>query len=805
MDNSSNNNGSISVGASHAGPNARGRNSISIGAKAGYASQGRDTIAVGHGAGHRAQGDTSIAIGKLAGSNAQHANTIVLNATGKAMGTRHTNATYMGPIREAEYEEGFGVLAYDTDTGLVVPRHPDLGIRRVTTKPPARKNLPLAANTPATATMSFTLANGSVSKLHLPRLGETGPVGPQGTSVSRIAASPDGRVLVHTTDSVVHDLGPFQGPRGVPGKGIVNARMPDVSSGKLYLDVSDREVCVDLCTDTGAIAEPGARGADVESIDVHPEVGHVRLHMSDGRTVVASGSTFTGPVGERGNTGPAGERGQIGVGVHNVVLDRDADKMTVTHTDGTTRIVSPVRGLKGAAGLHFDQLVVTPQGGLEMHLRAPTAPRAGKPAQTIQMGNVYTNANANATPVDGTVDKGDKGAPGTGIKNIVYEHDTRTLQVQLESHTVIEIPDFLGPDGTKGPDALELGSPIEGPMGDRGRDGDAGPDGGLTMRFTTPYTGDGDFVTYNGKAWANGMFMPRSKAGARGDVDVDADADAVNVYLGEYAGSDGTSNGSVGLGERAGAMAQGAHAVALGVGAGTLTQGKMTVAIGTDAGGDTQGTCAVAIGTGAGQQSQGDYAVAMGFAAGHTEQGAHAVAVGNLAGHVGQGKSAIAVGSGAGYQDQGAQSIAIGYSNGSAVLDDDEMAMWNLPPNTVLLGSSTSVPVHANTMYPPSKMRDDRTVDGARMFYNPTTHELTHTDCTDLNERRQVDTELTDRLLHLSVRARDDTEGTRLGLDLDEMAANCPEFMVDGGVDWDLVRDALETRIEMQYLRCQKV
>ncbi|KNC86263.1 hypothetical protein SARC_01585 [Sphaeroforma arctica JP610] len=61
---------SVSVGTQNGVQDTRGRNSISIGQKAGKTSQGHDTIAIGFGAGHRAQGDNSIAVGKFAGPNA---------------------------------------------------------------------------------------------------------------------------------------------------------------------------------------------------------------------------------------------------------------------------------------------------------------------------------------------------------------------------------------------------------------------------------------------------------------------------------------------------------------------------------------------------------------------------------------------------------------------------------------------------------------------------------------------------------------------------------------------------------------
>ncbi|KNC81430.1 hypothetical protein SARC_06246 [Sphaeroforma arctica JP610] len=48
-----------------------------------------------------------------------------------------------------------GIFLDDNEVRNGFSHHPDLGILRVTTKPSACKNLPLAANTPATATMSL--------------------------------------------------------------------------------------------------------------------------------------------------------------------------------------------------------------------------------------------------------------------------------------------------------------------------------------------------------------------------------------------------------------------------------------------------------------------------------------------------------------------------------------------------------------------------------------------------------------------------------------------------------------------------
>ncbi|KNC81114.1 hypothetical protein SARC_06539 [Sphaeroforma arctica JP610] len=196
--------GSISVGAQH-GPGNRGRNNISLGNKAGFTGQHRDAIAIGYGAGHRDQGDTSIAIGRFAGSTSRHAHTIVVNATGKAMNTQHTNATLIGPVNETTPDPKLQLLAYDLDTVLVVSRPPDLGI--VGVKSNSKSNYNSDSNSESngesnlvrqSSSLSFQLATGAMSTVTLPRMGDPGSQGPRGACVDQIVKAPDRRTAWST-------------------------------------------------------------------------------------------------------------------------------------------------------------------------------------------------------------------------------------------------------------------------------------------------------------------------------------------------------------------------------------------------------------------------------------------------------------------------------------------------------------------------------------------------------------------------------------------------------------------------------
>ncbi|KNC81113.1 hypothetical protein SARC_06538 [Sphaeroforma arctica JP610] len=419
----------------------------------------------------------------------------------------------------------------------------------------------------------------------------------------------------------------------------------------LQMDLAEGTRQIQLGTLMKADADDDS--TELAPISVREHTGHVELQMSDARTVVAGSKTFTGTPGPQGSTGPRGEKGAEGVGVSGVVLDQNADTVTVSYTDGTERATKGIRGPKGLDGLHFELLAVTPRGMFEIHLgvRQPSAGgRTPKQPVKFEVGSVYEYTNSGET----SLAKGHTGPRGLGIKGIVYCSETKSLQLTLNTQTVIEIPYFVGVDGKIGSDAIDLDEPVAGPAGPEGPEGPRGTDGGLDMQHTTPYVGDGDYVLWNGNTFANSLVAQLLNTAPQ---NVPSNG-TPSVYMGAYVGNDGTSTGSVGLGESAGAMQQGVHAVA--VAAGSLSQGQYAMAIGLDAGGERQGTGAVVVGVAAGATTQGDYAVAMGYKAGNVDQGARAVAVGDMVGMHNQLGGAITLGAGAGYVQQGAKSIVAG-------------------------------------------------------------------------------------------------------------------------------------------------
>jgi hypothetical protein len=88
----------VAVG-SQAGYGGQGNNAVAVGHNAGANFQGSGAVAVGSGAGQGQQGQYAVAVGCAAAPDAQGANTIVLNATGSALNTGATGATYIAPLR----------------------------------------------------------------------------------------------------------------------------------------------------------------------------------------------------------------------------------------------------------------------------------------------------------------------------------------------------------------------------------------------------------------------------------------------------------------------------------------------------------------------------------------------------------------------------------------------------------------------------------------------------------------------------------------------------------------------------------
>jgi len=72
---------------------------ISIGTTAGNSGQKESAIAIGTGAGELNQGKYAIAIGNSAGASNQHPSSIIINATGVALNSAVSTATYIAPLR----------------------------------------------------------------------------------------------------------------------------------------------------------------------------------------------------------------------------------------------------------------------------------------------------------------------------------------------------------------------------------------------------------------------------------------------------------------------------------------------------------------------------------------------------------------------------------------------------------------------------------------------------------------------------------------------------------------------------------
>jgi hypothetical protein len=100
------------------GYQSQGQSAVAIGPYAGRNTQGNFSVAVGLFAGQTNQGLNAVAIGAYAGSNNQSTNTIILNATGAALNTPLSNATFIKPIRQdLALNTTKGQLYYTSTTG----------------------------------------------------------------------------------------------------------------------------------------------------------------------------------------------------------------------------------------------------------------------------------------------------------------------------------------------------------------------------------------------------------------------------------------------------------------------------------------------------------------------------------------------------------------------------------------------------------------------------------------------------------------------------------------------------------------
>ena len=117
-------NSSVALGFS-AGKGTQGNYAVALGSGAAYSGQGANAIAIGYDSGLNNQGTSSIAIGYNAGWS-MHDNSIVINATGGAIGVNSAAASsfVVKPIRNAvnanylQYNSTSGEITYTTDLAL---------------------------------------------------------------------------------------------------------------------------------------------------------------------------------------------------------------------------------------------------------------------------------------------------------------------------------------------------------------------------------------------------------------------------------------------------------------------------------------------------------------------------------------------------------------------------------------------------------------------------------------------------------------------------------------------------------------
>jgi ribosomal protein S16 len=110
----------IAMGTS-AGYDSQATTCIAIGSGAGNNGQLESAIAVGYEAGRSVQGRNSVAIGAFAGYANQHASSIVINATGVALDSAVSAATYIAPIRQVPTAESDPrQLMYKLDTKEII-------------------------------------------------------------------------------------------------------------------------------------------------------------------------------------------------------------------------------------------------------------------------------------------------------------------------------------------------------------------------------------------------------------------------------------------------------------------------------------------------------------------------------------------------------------------------------------------------------------------------------------------------------------------------------------------------------------
>lgn len=279
---------------------------------------------------------------------------------------------------------------------------------------------------------------------------------------------------------------------------------------------------------TGSSGPAGPRGEKGDKGDIGPQ----GLQGIQGETGLRGPQ---GIQGEKGETGDIGPKGDTGLGIASIetvqsTASGEANKVTISLTDGTSKEFSVYNGERGPQGEQGPKGEKGENTAAISSVTASVDESTGTPSVVVTAGGTNTDRTIDFLFSGLKGEKGDQGEKGVGIDsvNAIHHSDDSYTDVLFTltngSRLIYPVPD--GEQGPKG-DTGEQGI-----QGEKGEDGAPGKDGvGISSIDTVESAVDGGentitfnlsdntyktFVVKNGNRGAEGSQGPQGEQGIQG-------------------------------------------------------------------------------------------------------------------------------------------------------------------------------------------------------------------------------------------------------------------------------------------------
>jgi hypothetical protein len=667
-----------------------GGGTVRIGEGAGYTQQQTSAVALGLMAGHSNQGSYAIAIGREAGKTDQPEKSIVLNATGAALGTvTKPQALYVAPVSTGTTSN---VLFYDTTSKEIMY---GAAPNPITNGSTYSQYLYWEPDSSAWAVGGGTVRIGEgagytqqqTSAVALGLMAGHSNQGSYAIAIGREAGKtdqPEKSIVLNATGAA---LGTVTKPQAL----YVAPVSAGTTSNVLFYDTTSKEIMY------GAAPNPITNGStysqylywDPDSSAWAVGGGTVRLGEGAGYTQQQTSAVAVGLMAGHTNQGSYAiaigrEAGKTDQPEKSIVLNATGVALG-TVTKSQALYVAPVSSGTTSNVLFYDTT--------SKEIMYGAVPAGSVPTGSTQSQYLYW------LPGTGWVLGTDQIRLGAGAGALNQQTYAVALGFQAgydgQQSQAVAVGFLAGYTGQQslavaiGAEAGEYNQVSQsvavgwsaGNSGQRFQAVAVGPFAGYTNQQQQAVAVGNSAGAYNQGSFSMAL---GSLAGKTGQL-------SYSIAIGLQAGE--TNQGQI-RGDGSNATFSGTGAVAIGIQAGNFGQGFNSVAIGREAGSSGQHRYSVAIGYQAGYTSQWNGNVAIGYQAGYADQQVDTIAIGDTAGRNSQGTYAVAIGTNAGNAAQGTQSIALGntaaeiYQGGSAVAIGEQAGQYTQASGSVVAYSA---------------------------------------------------------------------------------------------------------------------